>query len=498
MRNFFFCILLIFYFSESFSDPLEKLTRYPFPEIRQHLFAFQFDSVESKLKVISSDPDLNLIVGYYRFQVSVINYLINENEIAYKKFEIDYSAFEKKIDLSKNSILKDFLVGEANFWKCIIHSRGNELFSAAWAGNKSYRAYRRAESNAANHPDILKGIGIFNYMVGIIPSGYSWITNILGFSGSISLGLLQLNVAANSGKISHIEARYFISIIELFINRDHEKSIQKLVLLNNEFPDNGIFSMTLAVAYQRNRQIIESKQLMEEKLVLFEKRLPAFADVIKFRIAESYFFLNDFEKSEKLFKEFLTTYQAKSLENLARFRLGMSQLLTGNLTEARQNFEKINPRDNFDFDHYSKEVADLWKNRKPTEAEGLLWLGRNYFDSGQFGLAEKYLSKALTVVLSTEIEVKGEIYYRLGRLEEESGNLQKSIQYYELAETLPYRISLWIPAYASFQKGKVLVTLNRKIEAIANYQKATKYNSHVFSRSLSREIDTAIKQAEGK
>lgn len=477
------------------SQSFKFLNQHPFPEVRYHILAFNFDSASSLLNFKSKTKEIEAVRHYYQFLMIAWNYVLSESPESYKKFDENNSVLEDELENFEEHAEFKFLLGELYFWKTIVLFRNGSMLSAVYNGNKAFSHYDAASQKQPNNADIKKGIGLAHFLVGTVPSKYAWITGVFGFSGTMDQGLRELSQASELGLYSQDEAKFFLSAIQLFVFRESKKCLDLLDPLMKKYPNNGLFILTAGIAYQRDRKVETAEKLYQEKLDYFEKYLPAFSDLIRLRLGECQFFLNQLEVSETTLKDFLRTYKGEALKPIAFYRLGIVQEMLGKHQEALQNFGKIVPRDNFEFEQFGKIEAQKYFQKPMSEHEKTLWKSKNLFDSGETEKAIKLAEQALKENIP-DVETKGEFYYRLGRMYEEKEDYKTSLKYYELSSKTPFKLYSWLGAYTWFQTGKVYAKMNNKKEAKTAFGKAANYPSHAFENSLSREIDTELKKLE--
>ena len=61
--------------------------------------------------------------------------------------------------------------------------------------------------------DAYLGLGIYNYMMGLIPRKLRFLISILGFSGDIEEGKKQLKLASEKGTYTNTEAKFYLTLL---------------------------------------------------------------------------------------------------------------------------------------------------------------------------------------------------------------------------------------------------------------------------------------------
>ncbi|NUQ80569.1 MAG: DUF3808 domain-containing protein [Bacteroidetes bacterium] len=465
----------------------------PYTGIRSAILNFRFTEAEQLIKK-APVPYLN---AFYQVQITAWQYLITEQNERIPVFDTRLESAMDLIESQPETAERAYLLGDLQMWKAIVRMRSEEYVSAAWSGRSAMNHYKEAAELDPKNPDIRKGTGTMKYVAGAIPSRLTWLASIFGLNGSMAEGIRDLEWSARFGTVSSAESRFFLSAIELFTNRNPEKSIAHLDTLLTQYPGNGVFVLMKAVALQRDKQVPAAVALMEKEYTRFRDTMPAFSDVIRFRIAEGYYFMNRFDKAIPLFEDILAKFKGNSLRRLGHFRLGLSYELTGRRKEALAQYRKIEPNENNDFDLYMVSESERWAQTPMSDAEKKAWLGRNYFDAGFFKEAAEQYRLAMELA-GKDTRLIAETHFRLGRLADHQKQTDQAVREYQLAIKLCPPDHEWIRAQSLFHLGKMEADAGRKASALAWYAKADEMEDHLFVNSLHREIDTERKRLDGK
>lgn len=467
--------------------------REPYSAIRSTILNFRFEEAGQLLKK-GPVPHLN---AFYQVQIAAWQFLITEQIDRIPLFD---SRLDMAIDLIEDqpeSAERSYLLGDLKMWNAIVRMRSEEYVSAAWSGRSAMSHYQDAAALDPANPDIRKGTGTMKYVAGAIPSRLTWLASIFGLNGSMSGGIRDLEWSARYGTVSAAESRFFLSAIELFTNRNPQKSIAHLDTLLASYPGNGVFVLMKSVALQRDKQVPASVALMEKEYDRFRDVMPAFSEVIRFRIAEGYFFMNRFDKAIPLFEDILLKFKGKSIRRLGHFRLGLSYELTNRRKEALKQYSQIEPNKNNDFDLYMVAEAERWTQTPMSEAEKKAWLGRNYFDSGFFEKAADFYKQSMDLA-GKDTRLLAELYFRTGRLADQQKQKAPAEKQYQLAIKYCPEGHEWIKAQALFHIGKMEADAGNKKAALDWFTKADAIEDHLFVNSLHRETDTERKRLDGK
>lgn len=111
---------------------------------------------------------------------------------------------------------------------------------ALQSGLKGFNYTRQLLSIDSNRPDARIGKGMFYYMVGSVPNGMKWATNIFGFNAEIEDGFEELKMAAQSDSYISNDAKMMLMYLYQKEDRLNE-ALNYANKLTNMLPDNVIF-----------------------------------------------------------------------------------------------------------------------------------------------------------------------------------------------------------------------------------------------------------------
>lgn len=111
---------------------------------------------------------------------------------------------------------------------------------ALQSGLKGFNYTRQLLSIDSDRPDARIGKGMFYYMVGSVPSGMKWATNIFGLNAEIEDGFNELKMAAKSNSYVSNDAKMMLMYLYQKEER-FDEALQYANDLTDELPDNVIF-----------------------------------------------------------------------------------------------------------------------------------------------------------------------------------------------------------------------------------------------------------------
>jgi len=163
---------------------------------------------------------------------------------------------------------------------------------------RSYMAAgRKAKAARDLHQEVLKldsslddarmSVGMFNYVVAVIPGSIRWMLSLLGFrSAGKEIGIEQLETAAAKGKSVGTDARMMLIVV---YNRErrYEKAINFATELHNRYPRNFIFELARASIYGKMKRWDDALRTYQEVLAKVEEKKNGYERLAAYRVQHS-------------------------------------------------------------------------------------------------------------------------------------------------------------------------------------------------------------------
>lgn len=164
---------------------------------------------------------------------------------------------EKAVDLSQkrlNSFPNDttmvLMLSGLHGYRGLVAAGQNLHRVALNSGLTGFNYTRKLLSMASDRPDARIGRGMFYYMVGSIPSGMRWATNMVGLRADIEDGFFELKQAAQSESYISNDAKMMLMYLYNKEER-YEDALEYALLLTEVLPDNVIFLYKKAEIYEK-------------------------------------------------------------------------------------------------------------------------------------------------------------------------------------------------------------------------------------------------------
>lgn len=378
-----------------------------------------------------------LLENYIDFLTIFINEDVNE----FKRLEKNRSI--RLAQLKNNDATSPyykFCIAEVNFQWAIARLKFGEYVSA---GMELKDTYNGLYDNIEEHPNFLpsyKTYGLLKALIGTVPEKYQWVAGVLGFQGSISKGIEQMNILVNSTndsayvKLFKYEAGLIEASAQLHLNKDKEKGWTNILIWTKDYETNmlsNFFRVNTAMHTGRN----------DEAITILNAK-PRGDDYHKFYYLE---YLLGLAKLQRLdidadihFKVYTTFFKGQNYIKAAYQKIAWFNLVNGNVSSYRTYMKMCAAFGNSETDE------DKQANRESEEGlvpDKTLLSARLLFDGGYYKRAEALLKyKSITDFTRDKDQV--ELIYRKARISDAIGNAAMAIEQYNntiiLGKNLPY------------------------------------------------------------
>lgn len=167
----------------------------------------------------------------------------NRNEDAkdfLKRSESAIDVSERHMRSARNDTSTVLLLSGLHGYRGLVAASEREYRTAVRSAMTGFTYTRQLLSMDSEDPNAMMGRGVFNYMMGTIPSEVRWVTSFAGLSGDRETGFKQLEQAAGADSYVSIDALMILTYLYL---RDEEfenalTAAKKLVACH---PENAIF-----------------------------------------------------------------------------------------------------------------------------------------------------------------------------------------------------------------------------------------------------------------
>lgn len=192
---------------------------------------------------------------------------------------------EKKLQNSPSDTTMVLMLSGLYGYRSLVAAGESNYRVALQSGLTGFNYTRKLLSINSDRADARIGRGMFYYMVGSIPSGMRWASNMVGFRGDIEQGFEELKLAAESDSYISNDARLML----MYLYDKEERYEEALVYagqLTEAFPENVIFKFKKAQVYQNTGNIEKAASLYMEIIDTNNPDLEGLTDICRKKLIE--------------------------------------------------------------------------------------------------------------------------------------------------------------------------------------------------------------------
>jgi tetratricopeptide (TPR) repeat protein len=157
-----------------------------------------------------------------------------------KKSEKAVELSQQKLEETSTDTTMVLMLSGLHGYRGLVAAGQGEHRIALQSGLRGFNYTRQLLSIDSNRPDARIGKGMFYYMVGSVPSGMKWATNIFGLNAEIEDGFHELKIAAESDSYVSNDAKMMLMYLYQKEGR-LEDALHYAEKLTRDLPDNVIF-----------------------------------------------------------------------------------------------------------------------------------------------------------------------------------------------------------------------------------------------------------------
>tara|TARA_R100001143_G_C3361367_1_gene137117 strand:- start:56560 stop:57486 length:927 start_codon:yes stop_codon:yes gene_type:complete len=170
---------------------------------------------------------------------------------------------EKKLSNSPSDTTMVLLLSGLHGYRGLVAADQDRHRIALSSGLTGFKYTRQLLSLGGERPDARIGRGMFYYMIGSIPSGMRWASNMIGLRASIEDGFEELKIAAKSDSYISNDAK--MMLMYLYEKEEsYEESLIYALQLTEKLPDNVIFLYKKAGLHEQLNNMDDALDVYKE------------------------------------------------------------------------------------------------------------------------------------------------------------------------------------------------------------------------------------------
>ncbi|MDZ7659776.1 tetratricopeptide repeat protein [Fodinibius sp.] len=144
-------------------------------------------------------------------------------------------------------------------YRSLVAAAEKNYKEALQSGMTGFKYTRQLLALDADDPKALIGKGMFYYMVGSVPNGLKWATNMIGMSADMQEGFEVLEQAARSDSYVRNDAQMILAYL-YEREQKNEKALKHLEALSERYPGNIIFQYNRARLLEKTNKLDRARE----------------------------------------------------------------------------------------------------------------------------------------------------------------------------------------------------------------------------------------------
>ena len=378
---------------------------------------------------------------------------------------------------------------EVNMQWAFVHLKFEDYYTAFFEIKK---AYKQLQENDKKFPSFLankKSLGLIHSLIGTVPDSYKWAASFLGFTGTISQGMGELNQVIEHGKkipfLFSRETNYVVANLQMLILNSPQTSWQ--IVTGPDYPD---YKTDLLANFVRGHMAV--KNGFNDIAIENFNNAPKSKGYMNFYYID---YLLGMCKMDRLdadanvpLERFVKEFKGRNYLKDAYQKIGWFYLLKGD--ETRYNFYlgfcKQKGGELTDSDKQAKVEAESGIAPNPFLLKVRLQQDGGYYDKALSMLAGKSTDDFLA------IKDKIEFTYRAARIYHEKGDIEKAIQFYQSTIARGEKYPYYFAANSALHLGLIYENQGLPDKATEYFHKCLAMKNTDYKNSLDQKAKAGL------
>ena len=454
------------------------------------LYNFNFKSSDKAFdNIINNYPD-NPAGYYYKSIKHLWFYLDGKNEIDLMYYiSLTDTAIEKADGILKkdsSDVFSLYILGSAYANRTFAFTRDESYFDAVIAARKFHLSFNELLSKDSLYYDAYMGKGLFNFAISQAPQTWSWAINLAGMTGDKQIGLTNLEVAAKKGKLSKVDAQFYLSQIYSEFLLKYQPAKRILNDLTFRYPKNLLFKFALANLQIKTFDLSSASRNYKTVFTSRDTNFVQLKNYAGLALGDILYSQGDYDTARSYFIKFLEQSTDPHFKGITALKIGLSHLFEGDSLSALMYFDKTDEgNEDLDDDDYARKKGELYLNKLPNDDELKLILIKNKIESGKFNAAidslEKFVEQTPSDTLRAEaILYLSDAYFHLGKY-------KKSLEY-AVAVFIFDDYELWVKPFACYYAARASKELKNLTDAEFFIGYANNFKNYFYENKLKDKL----------
>lgn len=462
------------------------------------LYAMDFNKADTIFTALIEQHPKNPIGYFFRSTIYLWQYLFDKSDTDLKAFirESDRAidVAEQAIEANANDSEAHTYLGSMYGYRALANVQAKNYLKASWDVRNCYNSLSEALKKNPQQYEAYLGMGIFNFLIGVLPKTSQVLMNMVGIEGNKERGIQQLHMAAEKAVYMRNDARFALGLLHVYYKGEYDKGLAYLKPLLQRYPTNIPLLYALGNIEAQLKKMPTAIAYYKKVLSLSNTHFRQFTVYSNFRLGEVLFRSNDFENSKRALQKFIKANTDQPYKATALFRLAECYEFLGNRQFAKQLYERtqqctpVTPED-----VYAVRKAKHYEQRPLDDTERQLIRGVNCVESLQFDEGLRLLQPVASSATTTR-EQQAEALYHIGEILRQQKKYSQALEMYQKVIALTPEEERWLLPWAYFRISQIHYAQEAANRARAALEKAKVFSDYDFQEWLvfliERDIST--------
>ena len=439
--------------------------------------------------IIKNYPDHP--AGYHYKSISYLwFYLDSKNDIDLTNFIslTDTAILKAEEILKKDSsdVFSLYILGSAYANRTFAFTRNESYFDAVIAARKFHQCFNELLGRDSLYFDAYTGKGLFNFAISQAPQTWSWAINLAGMTGDKKIGLTNLEIASKKGKLSKIDAQFYLSQIYSEFLLKYQQAKRLLNDLTFRYPKNLLFKFALANLQVNTFDLSSASRNYKTVFTSKDTNFIQLKNYAGLALGDILYYHGDYDDARSYYIKFLEQSTDPHFKGITALKVGLSHLFEGDSLSALMYFDKTDDgNDDLDDDEFASKKGELYLNQLPGADELKLILIKNKIESGKFNSAidslEKFVEETLSDTLRAEaILCLSDAYFHLGKYKR---SLEYAVAVFNFDD-----YELWVKPFACYYAARASRELKNFTDAEFFIGYASNFKNYFYENKLTDRL----------
>lgn len=450
------------------------------------LYNFNFSSAEKTFNtIIKTYPSLP--AGYHYKSIKHLwFYLDNKNAAELENFiSLTDTVIEKAellLKIDSSDVFTLYILGSTYANRTFAFARDENYFDAVLAARKFHMHVNELLNKDSLYYDAYMGKGLFNFAISQAPQTWSWAFNLAGMTGDKKAGLYYLESASKKGKLSKVDAQFYLSQIYSEFLLKYQQAKRLLNDLNVRFPKNLLFRFALANLQVRTYDLKSASKNYKSVFTSKDTNFTELKNYAGLALGDISYSQGDYDEARNYFIKFLDQSIDDHFKGITALKIGLSHLFEGDSLSAILYFDKTNEGNkDLDDDVYARIKGEQYLGKLPAANELKLFIIKNKIDAGKFKDAIDSLEKFIELPVSDTLRAEAilhfsDAYYHMGKYKK---SLEYAVAVFNFNEC-----ELWVKPFACYYAARASQELNNLVDAELFIEYANNFKDYFFENKL--------------